>query len=209
MADVKGSRRKKADATRKKIVRAAHREFVDNGFNGATIASIAKRAGVAVQTVYFVFNNKTALISAVIDTAVLGEDKPTIPQESDWWKAAAVEPDAAEAIRIYVRGSGPIFERASIVSEIMRAASLDDPDLRAIYDHHERLRDEGFGQMIIAVKKKGRLKKGLTVRTATDLLLALYGDTMYYTMVVEHGWSHDQYIDWLCAALPGILLENP
>lgn len=65
-------RRQKADATRRKIVAAAHEEFAANGYQGATIASIARRAKVAAQTVYFVFHTKAALISAVIETAVIG-----------------------------------------------------------------------------------------------------------------------------------------
>ena len=41
--------------------------FVEKGYHGATVASIAARAGVATQTVYYVFNTKAALISAAID----------------------------------------------------------------------------------------------------------------------------------------------
>ena len=66
-ADVKGPRRRRAEATRQKILRAAHEEFVERGYHGATIASIARRAGVATQTVYFVFHTKTELVSAAID----------------------------------------------------------------------------------------------------------------------------------------------
>ena len=71
MADVKSSRREKAAQTRARIVEAAHAEFLDNGFHGATIASVARRAGVATQTVYFVFHTKAELISAVIDAMVM------------------------------------------------------------------------------------------------------------------------------------------
>lgn len=47
------------------------------------------------------------------------------------------------------------------------------------------------------------------MKTATDLFVSLYGDTMYYVMTVERGWSHARYIDWLCEALPPVLLESP
>ena len=73
MADVKTSRREKAARTRARIIEAAHAEFLERGFHGATVTSIAKRAKVAPQTVYFVFHTKAELISAVIDAAVMGE----------------------------------------------------------------------------------------------------------------------------------------
>ena len=46
------------------------------------MAAIAQRAGVAVQTVYFVFHTKAELLSRVIDAAVLGPD-PNPPEETN------------------------------------------------------------------------------------------------------------------------------
>ena len=73
MANVKTSRREKAARTRARIIEAAHVEFVERGLPRRDRRSIAKRAEVATQTVYFVFNTKAELISAVIDAAVMGE----------------------------------------------------------------------------------------------------------------------------------------
>ena len=208
MTDVKSPRRERSEATRRKIIHAAEAEFLENGFHGATIASIAKRAGVAPQTVYFVFHNKGALISAVIDNAVLGEDAPTVPQEADWWAAARAEPSAVEALRIIVRGAGAIFARASGISEILRAAALTDDEVRRTLDHHENLRYDGFREAIELLAAKGALKEGLDARTATDVLMTVYSASTYHLMTTERGWSHNQVIDWLCAALPELLLEK-
>ncbi len=208
MADVKSSRRERSEATKQKIIQAAHAEFLENGFHGATIASIAKRAGVASQTVYFVFHNKVALISAVIDNAVLGEDEPTAPQESSWWAAMEAEADAAEATRIMIRGSAAIFARASAIAEILRAAALTDEEVRRTHEHHETLRDVGFRQVIESLAAKGRLKKGLDIESATDVLMTIYRDSTYHYMTSERGWTHDRFISWLCEALPALLLQS-
>jgi AcrR family transcriptional regulator len=208
VTDVKSTRRQRSQATRRKITHAAEAEFLDKGFHGATIASIAERAGVAQQTVYFVFHNKAALISAVIDNAVLGEDAPTVPQRADWWAAARAEPRADAALRSIIRGAGDIFARSSGISEIMRAAALTDDEVRRTLDYHENLRYEGFREVIEMLAAKGKLKKGLDVSTATDVLMTIYGDSTYHLLTTERGWSHDQVIDWLCAALPELLLGN-
>lgn len=206
MTDVKGSRRGRSEATRRRILEAAHAEFVTSGYHGATVAAIAKRAKVAPQTVYFVFHNKPALISAVIDHAVLGDD-PIPPPESEWWAAAVSEPDAAESLRIFIRGSGPLFARASVISEILRAASLTDDELRATYDHHDQLRYGAVREFIGTIAPKGQLREGFDEGTATDLLFTVFSDTVYYLMTVERHWSHQQLVDWLCTALPELLLE--
>lgn len=206
-ADVK-PRRRKAEATRRKILRAAHDEFLERGFHGATMAAIAKRAGVAVQTVYFVFHTKADLISAAIDDAVMGDVDATVPQEAGWWTAMEAEPSADEALRMFVRGAAPLFERASAISEVLRAAALTDAEVRRTHEHHERLRREGFRQVIVLLAERGSLRDELDVDAATDVFLTVLGDAVWHQLRTEHGWPPDRVTEWLCAALPRLLLAT-
>lgn len=206
-AEVKGSRRQKAAATRHRILQAAHEEFVEKGYQGATIASIATRAGVATQTVYYVFHTKAALISATVDLLVMGEEQPLPPQLTEWWQAMLGEVDPVLALEHFVRGAAVLFQRASALSEILRAASLTDEEVRRTYDHHERLRAEGFGEVVETLAAKGPLRPGLTVKSATDVLLVVFGDGTYYQLTHDRGWDHDDVVTWYCATLPTLLLE--
>ena len=198
--------RDKAQQTRRRIIRAAHAEFIENGYHGATIAGIARRAEVAPQTVYFVFHTKAELISAAIDAAVLGED-PLAPQQSEWWAAMEACPTAVEALRICIRGAGPVFARAARLAEVMRAAALADGEVAAIRQRHDELQRTGFAQVVDIIAAKGQLRAGLDPDKATDILLTLYGDSTYIQMTIDRGWSHDQYIDWVCGAAPRLLLR--
>src|SRR4051794_13082260 len=93
----KAARRERARQTREKIVRAADQQFRAAGYHGATIAAIARRAGVAEQTVYFVFHTKAELLSDVIDAAVLGPDT-VAPEEAQWYRDLEGNADAAQAL---------------------------------------------------------------------------------------------------------------
>src|ERR1700712_1847613 len=87
---VKPTRKQQAAATRLRIIEAATGEFVGNGYHGTSMAAIAKRANVAVQTVYFVFHTKAELFAAAVDAAVLGaEDRP--PLEQTWAQTAGAD----------------------------------------------------------------------------------------------------------------------
>lgn len=212
VTDVEGSvkppsRRRKAEATRRKILRAAQEEFLATGFHGATMAAIATRAGVAVQTVYFVFHTKAELISAVIDAAVMGDDEPVSPQETGWWAEMEAAPSADEALRIFVRGAAPLFERASAISEILRAAALTDPDVRRTHERHARLQRDGFRQVVASLAQKGALRSELDSDTATDVLLTVFGDAVWHLLRSEHGWSEERVTAWMCDALPRLLLD--
>src|SRR4051795_9668478 len=90
-SSVKGSRHERARQTREKIVRAADEEFRAAGYQGATMAAIARRAGFAEQTVYFVFHTKAELLSNVIDAAVLGTEDPIAPEEAPWFQVMEAE----------------------------------------------------------------------------------------------------------------------
>ncbi len=205
MPDVKSSRREKSAQTRARILEAARTEFLERGFHGATVASIAARAGVAAQTVYFVFHTKAELISAVIDAAVMGEsDLP--PELTQWWRAMEAEPDPAESLRLFVRGAADSFERASAIALVLSAAALTDDELRARSEQHEQLRRTGFREVVNGLAGKGRLAPGLDVDTATDILLTVYGDATYHSLRMERGWSQARVVDWLADALPRLLI---
>lgn len=205
---VNSIRRKKADATRRKIVQAAHTEFITRGFHGATMAGIAARAGVASQTVYFVFHTKPELISAVIDAAVLGEENPRPPQAQAWWADMAAEAGAAQALQIFIRGAGDVFERSAAISEILRAAALTDDEVRRTYKHHETLRRDGFRQVLEILANKGPLRDGRSFDELTDSFMTVYGDSTYNQLSTERGWSHEKIMAWLCDILPGMLLPG-
>ena len=206
---VNSIRRKKADATRRKIVQAAHTEFIARGFHGATMAGIAARAGVASQTVYFVFHTKPELISAVIDAAVLGEENPRPPQAQSWWADMAAEPGAVQALRIFIRGAGDVFERSAAISEVLRAAALTDDEVRRTYKHHEALRRDGFRQVLEILAGNGQLRDGRSFDELTDAFMTVYGDSTYNLLATGRGWSHETIMEWLGDILPGMLLTEP
>jgi AcrR family transcriptional regulator len=60
-------RREQAEETRRRLLTASRRLFVQQGYAGATIESIAAAAGVAVQTVYAAFGSKQGILLALLD----------------------------------------------------------------------------------------------------------------------------------------------
>src|ERR1700751_1429316 len=61
------ARRRDPEATRKKLLTAARREFASRGLAGAPVDDIAERAGVNKQLVYHYFGDKDALYLAVLE----------------------------------------------------------------------------------------------------------------------------------------------
>jgi AcrR family transcriptional regulator len=203
------NRRDRALETRRKILRAAEAEFRANGYFATPMTAIAKRAGVAVQTVYFVFHTKAELLSAAFDATVLGDRNPMPPEQSEWWRQLSTAPDARAALAAFVVGNGEILRRASPLAEVVRAAAPSDPEAAHVHDHHERLRAEAYGRAIELIGAGGALRPDVTVEQATDVLLTLAGPATYLAFTRDRGWSHSRFLTWTGAALAELLLAAP
>jgi AcrR family transcriptional regulator len=93
-------------------VDAAGTEFRAHGYHGMTMAAIAKRAEVAVQTVYFVFNTKLSLLAA-IDHAVMGADELP-PQGTPWWEESTTTAEGRHALEVFVANAARIEGGAAL-----------------------------------------------------------------------------------------------
>lgn len=208
MSDVKSpnqTRKAKATATRQRIIAAAAEEFAGRGYHGTAMAAIAKRAGLAVQTVYFVFHTKGELFAAALDAAVLGQDGQP-PEQRDWTHAAGAERnDPAAAIRAFVRGTGPILERVSALAEVARAAAPTDADASAIFQSREELRIRGYQDFMAMLT--GSLPDHVDAARATDILITMDSAPLYLAFRRDRGWSHEQTVDWMMETIPDLMLR--
>src|ERR1700722_7702568 len=64
--------------TRRRLLAAARAEFAERGYAAATVARIAGRAGVSVQSLYNDWGNKRNLLEAVLQRAVTGDDEAAL-----------------------------------------------------------------------------------------------------------------------------------
>lgn len=199
------TRRERAQATRRRILSAAHELFCDRGYTGTRMTDVAAEAGVAVQTVYFTFHTKAELLQACYERGVLGEDDPLPPPRQRWWAEMMAATAAPETIRHFVAGNGSICARVAVLDDVVRSAA-HEPDAVAVRARSEQLRRDGFRDVVTHVAERFGLRDGVDVDTATDIALTLAGPAVYRTLVVDYGWPQDKYVDWLSRTLAQALL---
>lgn len=198
----KPTRKAKAAATRRRIIEAATAEFTASGYHGTPMASIARRAGVAVQTVYFVFHTKPELFAAALDAAVLGpEGRP--PMEQEWARdAVAGARDPQAAVESFIRGGAPILHRASALNAVAGAAAPTDPELAEVYQSREQLRVDGYRDFVNGLA----LPAGANPERAADILITMLSPQFYLALRTERGWLHEEIVDWMTTTIPGLML---
>lgn len=200
-------RREKAAQTRHAIVAAAAKLFAERGYAGTRMADIAREAGYAVQTVYFVFHTKPELLQACYTRAVLGDENPRPPQEQPFYAAVMAARSGEELLGHFVRGNAQIQARAAGIEEVAREAR-HEPEARAVRDYNERLRREGYAQIIGLLDDRFGLRPGLGREDALELTLMYGGAGPFNTLVRDAGWDLDQFVAWLDDVLTWELLSS-
>jgi AcrR family transcriptional regulator len=202
-------RNQRAARTRRAIIAAATEEFRSSGYHGATMSAIAERAGVAVQTVYFVFHTKPALLTAAIDSAVMGEVDPVPPEQTLWWQEGITTLDGPRAIELFITNVSEINMRAATLDRVALAASTTGPELVDLIEYDKSLRTQGFRSYIDALAARGLLRDGSDPAEATDVLLTLAGADVFLNFTEERGWTVKRYVAWTTDALCLLLLRPP
>ncbi len=189
-------RRLRSQQTRRRMLDAAIKLFVQNGYALTTIESIAQEAGVAVQTIYFSFGNKQKILKELIDLHVAGDDDPVPTLERPHVVAALSADDPHELIRGLARMTREISERVAPLLEVLRNAVITNDDGTELWAANKEQRRVVQQHFVDALVKNDALVEGLSAERAVDICYALLGPEMYNLLVTERGWTPEQWESW-------------
>jgi AcrR family transcriptional regulator len=194
-------------ATRQRIVEAAARLFVADGYLSTTIAAIAREASTGVQTVYLAFGSKAAILKTAIDVAVAGdyEDVPVSqrPRADD----ARAAPDAPSMLDICLEVALADTERAGPMYQVCQAAAAD-PEVAELLADIGRQRRSSWQEAARWLSGRAGFRPDLTAERAGDILYALVSPDMWRVLVCECGWSSQQWRDFTRATARAHLLRT-
>jgi AcrR family transcriptional regulator len=181
------------------MVEAAYRLVTERGYAATTMADIAVEAGVAVQTVYFTYHTKFALVRDAFDYAVVGSHDIVAPDSQPWFEAVREEPELGRAIAAFVNQVTLISRRVAPLVEAVK--SVKEPEAEAFYRQREQLRHEGFGRVLEILAAKRPLRSSMNQPAALDVFFALLSPELYQALVVGRGWPDDRWREWMTRTL--------
>ncbi|MDX3102774.1 TetR/AcrR family transcriptional regulator [Nonomuraea angiospora] len=199
MSDVKraNKRAQKAKETRRRILAAALELFVQDGYGATNLQDVADKAGVAVQTIYFVFGNKRTLLKELVDVTIAGDDEPVATMDRPWYVAALAAETAEDMLRPYVEGATSILERVAPIGRVLEAAAASDPEVAALWSHEVDPRyvvQQGAAKALVG---KPGARAELSVEEAADVLYGLLSPELYLLFVRERGWTRERWERWV------------
>lgn len=179
--------------------------FVRQGYAATTMDEIASGAGVAVQTVYYTFRTKGALLCEVMDVTAAGADTAPPVAQRPWMREAMTSPSPQRALALAIEHGTAIFERAAPLWPAVNAAAAADATVGEYWARVAADRRAGQHALVTRLAELGGLRPGLDVERGTDLVVTLVGHDVY-SGLVGAGWTVPAYKAWLFATLAQQLL---
>ena len=189
-------RREQAAATRLAILEAAHDLFVRDGYGPTTMAAVAAEARVALKTVYVAFATKAGLLRALWNLRLRGGDEEVPIAQQRLYRDVLEAPHPEDQLRLNAQNSREGKLRVAALAEVIRTAAPLEPDIGALWDRINTEYHANQRAIVESVATKGALRDGLDVERATDILWTLNHPGTWQLLVVQQGWSPEEYERW-------------
>jgi AcrR family transcriptional regulator len=189
------------EETRQRLVEAADELFRERGYVDSTVAAIAARAGVSVQTVYLAWGSKRDLLRAAGRAAAIDSSSPT---SSEQWQAIIAGDVAAETggdptAPAYLTAVARLFtgvaERTALYREIHRQAEALDAEIVSDAEAMQSERRRTMALVARGLPADGR-RNDLSPEEIHDTLWALASPEMY-DLLISAGHTPATFEQWL------------
>ncbi|MGS2642905.1 TetR family transcriptional regulator [Streptosporangium sp. LJ11] len=198
-------RRERARQTRRAILEAAGRLFVDPGYAATPLTAVATEAGVAVQTIYATFGSKQQLLSELVDVTVAGDDEPVALPDRPFAAEIRALSDPRAKLARYARHLAVTHARQADVMLALAGAATADADAARIWHKNVEDRRRGMTMFAAEIVATGRARPDHDVDSVADVLWLAMDFRNYDWLVRRRGWPAERferwYIDTVAAAV--------
>jgi AcrR family transcriptional regulator len=185
-------RRQQAAATRSRILHAAAALFTRQGYADTSVAEIAERAGVSVDTLYASVGRKPQLLLAVHDMVLGSADEPIPALQRDYVIAVGRAEGARAKIAVYAEALGRVLPGAVPLSDALRIAGITDPECRAVWDALNDRRAANMRLFAADLRSTGELRDDLTDDDVAHLVWST-NSPEFYLLVTSRGRTPADY----------------
>jgi len=201
-------RREQAAATRRAILEAAQKLFEQQGYAATPMAAIAAAAGVALKTVYVVFETKGGVLRALWHLLLRGDDVDAPVGERTWYREVLDEPDPTRQLQLNARNSRVVKGRAGRLLGVIREAAPTEPDIEELWERIQRDFYDNQRLIVESLAAKHALRSDLDVERATDILWTLNHPDLWQLLALQRGWTPAEYERWFADTACAQLLRS-
>jgi AcrR family transcriptional regulator len=199
-------RREQARQTRLAVLDAGRRLFLEEGYAATTLAMVAREAGVSVETIYKVFGGKPALVKAIFDVAIAGDDEPVPMFDREFVRRNMAEPDPHVKLREFGAFVAVVGDRVNPIQILARDAAGTDTAAAEVWEQMQGERLTGMAGFAQHLRESGALRAGVSEGEARDVLWTHSSVELWDLLVNQRGWGTKRYGRWVGQQLVAALL---
>ncbi len=178
--------------TRTQILEAARAVFEERGYYDAGLGAVAKEAGVSRQAIYLHFPSKAELLTALHLHIFATDVAPAIERHPITGAVSALD-----ALDTMIAVDVDVVSKVWRIHEALQMARRQHQEVEETLrpreeEHYRELFDLGR-----RLKREGALPPNIRVGMFADMLWGLLNVGTYRSLVIERGWSLDQYRRWV------------
>ncbi len=192
-----------SEATRTAILNATWSLIVEKKRLDVRQSEIAAAAGVSRQTLFIAFGSRAGLLTAMARNKDLQSDH--VARLTEISRAEAIDP---ASFRRYVETWIDYLPLIYPVGILLDAASLTDAEAAAAWD--DRMKKAllaGLKRILARLEKGGHLRPGCRADQAAEMVWSLIHPTAWRQLVVECGWSAQEFRQSRLAIIEASALE--
>jgi AcrR family transcriptional regulator len=205
---VSATRTERAQNTRMRVIEAATRLFVQQGYATTSIRAIATEAGVSVPTVELLFGTKAQLLHVVIDVAVAGDDEPVPVLSRGWAADARSARNLADFLSVVAQVLSEAQARSAGVMLAAYEAAASDPDIQLLIMDRESQRERTTNWIVNGVVDRAGLRPELDRAGAIDTVWMLMDPVIFNRLTRHRGWSLDRYASWFADSVTRLVVDT-
>jgi AcrR family transcriptional regulator len=199
------ARREQAEATRLSVLEAARALFTTRGYARTSVADIARRAEVSVDTVYVSVGRKPQLLLAVHDM-ILGSSQQPVPAEERGYVRRIREAATAEdKIRLYADALAELLPQTVPLDLALHEAGATEPECRTLREAISRRRRANMRMFVADLRITGRVRPDLDDDRAGDLVWSM-NSPEYFRLLADAGYTPADYATLVTDAWTRLLL---
>jgi AcrR family transcriptional regulator len=186
-------REEQAAATRRAILRAARDLFVRRGYAETTVAEVARRAKVSVDTLYASVGRKPQLLLAVHDMVLASADEPVAAEQREYVKAVRAAVGARAKLSTYAESLGRVFPTVVPLSDSLRVAAQADAECRKVWDALNERRATNMLRFAGDLRSTGELRDDLGDDDVAHLIWTT-NSPEFYLLTTARGRTPQHYV---------------
>jgi AcrR family transcriptional regulator len=175
------------------VLRAARDLFVARGYPDTTVADVARKAKVSVDTLYASVGRKPQLLLAVHDMVLGSTAEPIAAEERDYVIAVRAAPGARAKLATYAEALGRLLPHTVPLAESLRTAGQSDAECRRVWEGLNERRATNMLRFAHDLRKTGELRQDLTDEDVAHLVWTT-NSAEFYRLTTAHGRTTEDYV---------------